>query len=70
MKNIGIGLLAIGLIITLFTGFSFFTKEKVVDIGALEITRDKKHNMAWSPFVGIAVMVIGGGLLIYGRKNN
>jgi len=68
MKNIGMGLLAIGIIITIFTSVSFFTKEKVVDIGSLEITRDKKHNMAWSPFLGIAVMVIGGGLLVYGAK--
>jgi len=68
MRNTGIALLVIGLVVTLFTGFSFFTKEKVVDIGSLEITRDKKHNMAWSPFVGIAVMVIGGGLLIYSAK--
>ncbi|MCF8256378.1 MAG: hypothetical protein K9J06_02430 [Flavobacteriales bacterium] len=68
MKNTGIALLIIGLVITLFTGFSFFTKEKVVDIGAIEITRDRKHNMAWSPFVGIAVMVIGGGLMIYSAK--
>lgn len=68
MRNTGIGLLAIGIIITIFTGFSFFTKEKVVDIGSLEITRDKKHNMAWSPFLGIGVMVIGGGLLLYSGK--
>ena len=68
MKNIGMGLLAIGIIITIFTSVSFFTKEKVVDIGSLEITRDKKHNMAWSPFLGIGVMVIGGGLLVYGAK--
>jgi len=68
MKSAGMGLLAIGIIITIFTSVSFFTKEKVVDIGALEITRDKKHNMAWSPFVGIAVMAIGGGLLMYSAK--
>lgn len=60
MKITGISIMIIGLIITLFTGFSFITKEKVVDIGALEITHDKKHNMAWSPLVGLAVMVVGG----------
>ena len=68
MKNTGIALLAIGIIITIFTSVSFFTKEKVVDIGSLEITRDKKHNMAWSPFLGLAVMVIGGGLLAFGSR--
>jgi divalent metal cation (Fe/Co/Zn/Cd) transporter len=68
MKNAGIGLLAIGIVITIVTSVSFFTKEKVVDIGSLEITRDKKHNMAWSPFLGIGVMLVGGGLLVYSGK--
>jgi len=69
MKKVGIAILAIGLIITIITSFSFFTKEKVVDIGALEITRDKEHSMSWSPFVGMAVMAIGGGLIAFsGRK--
>lgn len=66
MKQTGIGIIAIGLIITIITGFSFFTKEKVVDIGAIEITRDKKHNVMWSPLAGLAVMVVGGGVLLYG----
>jgi len=70
MKNTGIAILIIGLIMTLFSGFSFFTEEKVVDIGELEITHDKKHNMAWSPYLGIAVMVVGGGVLAYSAKKS
>jgi hypothetical protein len=68
MKKVGIIVLVIGLIITLFTGFSYVTKKKVVDIGKLEITADKKHNVAWSPLVGIAIMVIGAGMIFYGVK--
>lgn len=68
MKAAGIVIVVIGLLITLFTGFNFVTKKKVVDIGNLEITADKKHSVAWSPLVGIAVMVIGGGIYLYGAK--
>jgi hypothetical protein len=68
MKNIGIVLLAIGLIITLYTGFTYITREKVVDIGKLEISANKRHRVSWSPFIGIAVMAIGGGVLLYGWK--
>lgn len=46
MGILEIGLIVICLIITLVTGFTFISKEKVVDIGPLEITHDKKHNMA------------------------
>jgi hypothetical protein len=68
MKKVGIIILAIGLIITVFTGFNFVTKKKVVDIGKLEITRDKNHALAWSPLIGVAVMVVGGAVVFYSAK--
>ena len=68
MKRTGIIILAIGLLITVFTGFRYVTKEKVVDIGEIQISRDKQHNFAWSPLIGVAVMVIGGGIILFGVK--
>ena len=46
----------------------FITKEKVVDIGDIQITADKKHNVVWSPILGIALLVIGGGVLLFGSS--
>ena len=68
MKTTGIVILVIGILITVFTGFNFVTKKKVVDVGKLEITRDKNHGLAWSPLIGVAVMVVGGGVFFYGTK--
>ncbi len=68
MKKIGLIILGVGILITLVTGFSFMTREKVMDIGDLEITRNKKHSYAWTPVAGIVVMAIGGGLMIWGAK--
>jgi uncharacterized membrane protein len=69
MKKFGIVLIVIGLILTLVTGFKFFTKEKVVDIGNVEINKNEAHKVDWSPYVGIAVMVIGGIMVIASRRN-
>jgi len=69
MKTTGIALLLIGLVLTIFTAFKFFTKEKVVDLGAVEITRNKPHNFSWSPVIGIAIMVIGGVAFWQGSKS-
>lgn len=69
MRNLGIVLIIIGLILTLVTGFKFFTKEKIVDLGKVEISADKPHSVVWSPYVGIGVMVIGGLIFIAGRKS-
>lgn len=63
MKKAGIIIILLGLGITLLTAFTFFTKEKVVDIGKIEITKDKPHHLNWSPLIGVAVMGIGGIVL-------
>ena len=68
MKTVGIIILVVGLLITVFTGFNFVTKKKVVDVGTLEITQNKNHRLAWSPLIGVAVMVVGGAVLFYGAK--
>jgi len=68
MKITGIVILLVGLGLTIFTLFTVFTKEKVVDIGAIEITRDKPHHLNWSPLIGVAVMAIGGVVLWQATK--
>ena len=68
MKTAGISILVIGLLMTLYSGFSYITKEKVVDLGNLEITKDNHHDINWQPYVGIGVMVVGGTVLVLGKK--
>ena len=68
MKATGIILLIVGLGLTIFTAFTFFTKEKVVDLGPVEITKDQPHNFNWSPLIGIVVMAIGGVVLWQASK--
>jgi uncharacterized membrane protein YidH (DUF202 family) len=67
-KTIGIIIIVIGLLMTLYTGFNYVTREKVVDIGNVEITADKNNTVTWGPFVGIGVMVIGGVVFLAGKK--
>jgi hypothetical protein len=70
MKKAGIVIIILGLVLTLITAVTFFTKEKVVDLGALEITANKPHHLNWSPLIGIAVMGVGGViLLMYSKKS-
>jgi hypothetical protein len=68
MKNAGILILIVGLAFTLFTGFNYITKKKVVDIGELEITANQNHFVSWSPLLGVAMMAAGVGLYLYGKK--
>jgi len=60
MKKIAIIIMLTGLLLTIFSAFTFFTKEKVAKIGSVKITRNIPHHLSWSPLAGIALMGIGG----------
>ena len=68
MKTAGLVILILGLGLTIFTSVKFFTREKVVDIGKLEITRDKPNYLSWSPILGVLVMGVGGALIWQGGR--
>jgi multisubunit Na+/H+ antiporter MnhB subunit len=69
MKKTGIILIVIGLLFTVITGVRYFTKEKVVDIGSLKISASVPHRVNWSPLLGVGIMIVGGGMLVLGKKN-
>jgi hypothetical protein len=68
MKTAGVVIFIVGLLMTLYTGFTYVTKEKVVDLGPLEITKDNTHAVNWQPYVGVGAMVIGGALFLLDKK--
>ena len=45
-KTLGMILIALGLFGLAWGGFTYTTREKVVDIGPIHATRDKTHNVA------------------------
>lgn len=67
-KTFGIILIVIGAAMLIWTGFSFTREEKIVEIGSLEISADKKENVNWSPYVGGGVLVLGFVLLLVSRR--
>jgi len=70
MKNLGIVLLAVGIIMTIFTGFTFVTKKKVVDLGPVEINREEKTPVYWSPITGGVLMALGVIVLVVNKRKS
>jgi uncharacterized membrane protein YidH (DUF202 family) len=68
MKKTGIVIVIIGLIFTIITGFKYFTREKVMDIGSLKITTSEPHRINWSPYLGVGMMIAGGIIFLVGSK--
>lgn len=61
-KNFGFILIVIGVVMMIYTGFNYATTEKVVDLGSVQINKEKNHFVEWSPIVGLILLV--GGLIV------
>ncbi len=68
MKNLGITLLVVGLIMTVFTGFNLVTQKKVVDLGSVEISTKEKTPIYWSPITGGVLAAAGLVILLISKK--
>jgi hypothetical protein len=62
MKKIGLIIIVIGTVTAAVTGFSFFTRNKVVDVGDIEISTNKRHDVEWSPILGLVTAAVGAGI--------
>jgi uncharacterized membrane protein HdeD (DUF308 family) len=67
IKTLGMILIVLGLFGLAWGGFTYTTREKVVDIGPIHATRDETHNVPLPPIAG-AVALIGGIVLLVARR--
>ncbi len=67
-KSVGFVLIVLGIIMMAYTGFNYVTTEKVVDLGPIEINKDKNHFVGWSPIVGIVLLAAGVVVLLRNKK--
>ncbi|MEK6690615.1 MAG: DUF3185 domain-containing protein [Nitrospirota bacterium] len=65
---IGIILIVIGIVAFVYQGITYTTKEKVVDLGPIQVTADKTRTLPLPPIVGGIALVGGIVLLVMGNK--
>ncbi|MEI7875506.1 MAG: hypothetical protein WCK95_25505 [Alphaproteobacteria bacterium] len=65
---LGVLLIAIGIAGLVIANISFTEKKVVVDAGPLKITADQQRNIPIPTIAGVIAVVVGAGLLFYGRK--
>ena len=68
MKGLGMGLIVLGIALMIITGFNFTSEEKVVDLGPLEINKEKNHPIKWSPIIGGLILASGIVVLLVKKK--
>jgi drug/metabolite transporter (DMT)-like permease len=65
---IGVLLIIVGLIALAVQGVTFFSQERVVDVGPVKVDVEKPHTIAWHPLAGIAAVVAGLVLVAVGTR--
>lgn len=67
---LGVVLVVVGLAALAYQGFTYTTRDTVLDVGPITATADRQHRVAVPPWLG-AVAVAGGiGLIVMGTRKS
>jgi hypothetical protein len=67
-KILGIVLIAAGVFALVYGGFKFTTREKVFEMGPVEVQADREKNLAVPPVAGAVLVGAGALLLVFGGR--
>lgn len=65
---IAIILIGLGIVAFAYQGISYTTREKVVDLGPLQVTAEKTKTFPLPPILGVIALLGGIVLLVTGIK--
>jgi UDP-N-acetylmuramyl pentapeptide phosphotransferase/UDP-N-acetylglucosamine-1-phosphate transferase len=66
---IGLILAVLGLVALVVPSFTFFTTERVADVGFIKIDISRPHTIVFNPIVGGIAMVAGIVLILVGFRS-
>ncbi|HEV3060472.1 MAG TPA: hypothetical protein VGY48_19665 [Vicinamibacterales bacterium] len=68
MKLIGIALIIFGVVVIAIGGITYTKREKVIDLGPIQATTEKRETIPLSPVAGFAALAGGIALVITGSR--
>jgi drug/metabolite transporter (DMT)-like permease len=68
MKIVGIVLIVLGVLALAYQGIRYTTREKLIDIGPLNVTTTERKTIPLPPIVGGAAIIAGVALILVDRK--
>jgi hypothetical protein len=66
---IGLVLVVLGIVALAVPSFTFFTTERVADVGFFKIDVSRPHTIVFNPIVGVAALAAGIVLMVVGRRS-
>jgi hypothetical protein len=67
---IAVVLIALGIAVFAYQGITYTTREKVVDIGPIQVTSEKTKTFPLPPIIGAIALVGGIVLLVMGTRKS
>jgi uncharacterized membrane protein YidH (DUF202 family) len=68
VKLIGILLIVFGIVALAVGGINYTRREKVIDLGPIQATSEKRETIPLSPIAGIAAVAAGVALVVAGSR--
>lgn len=65
---LGLVLVVVGLAALAYQGFTYTTRETVIDIGPIHATADRQRTIPLPPVIGIAAVAAGVALFVVGAR--
>ena len=66
----GIALIVLGLISLVYQGFTYTTRETVLDVGPIHATADREKTVALPRGIGVVAVIAGAALLFRGARKS
>jgi len=67
---VGVVLIILGVVVLAYQGITYTTREKVVDLGPLKITKEKEKTVFLPPILGALALVGGVVLVVVGSRQS
>lgn len=67
---VGIVLIVLGVLALAYQGITYTTREKVIDLGPLQASVDKKKSIPLPPIIGAVALAGGVVLVIIGSRRS
>ena len=66
---IGIVLIVLGIIVLAYHGFTYTTRDKVIDLGPIQASADVQHSVPLPPILGGLALAAGAVLLFTSKRD-
>ncbi len=67
---VGILFLVLGVVALAYQGFSYTTKEKVLEVGPVQVTSETRKTVPLPPVLGGAALAVGLVLILVGSRRS